>query len=373
MPTKTTKPPTVHAWNPVRFVFILTLLTQPALADFSGSDRLAAKSPKWAELFRGSDRGALRFDNSQLEFWNHKVEDEEKRAYLKWTPNKGVYDQDWFVQVQVHRGRGDVGIGVVDAAFRNKGYEVTFFRGNRNDSDDLSEPAIDGIRTRTFKGKDARESISSATDGILRIHFDSQARTLTSSWKTRRDWHYFEPIPIGHWEVDDTSRLTAVLIGSRGYDDDDNNGYTPYKFTQNNPAASFASPKISHFRNYQCGPASPIMDVEQPAYSDLINGTSKRSFGTAAVGGRGATRTFTIRNNGTAKLLDLKIKKDGTHAADFRITNSTKSVLEPGGSTTFGITFKPKAAGTRSAAIHITSNDADDSPFDIPLTGLGVK
>lgn len=47
--------------------------------------------------------------------------------------------------------------------------------------------------------------------------------------------------------------------------------------------------------------------------------------------------------------------------------------LAPGASTTFKVTFKPTAAGTRKAAIHIESNDADENPFDIKLGGEGVK
>jgi hypothetical protein len=44
-----------------------------------------------------------------------------------------------------------------------------------------------------------------------------------------------------------------------------------------------------------------------------------------------------------------------------------------GSSTTFTVAFKPNAAGSRSAAIHIFSNDVDENPFDINLTGTGVS
>src|SRR5204862_73933 len=40
-------------------------------------------------------------------------------------------------------------------------------------------------------------------------------------------------------------------------------------------------------------------------------------------------------------------------------------------STSFTVTFTPTAAGARAAAIHIASNDADENPFDISLTGTG--
>ncbi|MEI6607484.1 MAG: cadherin-like beta sandwich domain-containing protein, partial [Verrucomicrobiota bacterium] len=40
--------------------------------------------------------------------------------------------------------------------------------------------------------------------------------------------------------------------------------------------------------------------------------------------------------------------------------------------TSFTVTFAPAALGTRSAAIHIASNDANENPFDISLTGNGL-
>ena len=44
----------------------------------------------------------------------------------------------------------------------------------------------------------------------------------------------------------------------------------------------------------------------------------------------------------------------------------------PNGTTTFTVRFAPTAAGSRSASIHIASNDRDESVFDINLTGLGL-
>jgi hypothetical protein len=47
--------------------------------------------------------------------------------------------------------------------------------------------------------------------------------------------------------------------------------------------------------------------------------------------------------------------------------------VAPGGSTTFTVRFGPSAAGSRNAALHIASNDADEHPFDISLTGIGLS
>ena len=40
-----------------------------------------------------------------------------------------------------------------------------------------------------------------------------------------------------------------------------------------------------------------------------------------------------------------------------------------GGSATFTVTFTPTAEGLRSCVLHISSNDADENPYDITLTG----
>ena len=120
------------------------------------------------------------------------------------------------------------------------------------------------------------------------------------------------------------------------------------------------------------GPPTPEINVQQPTGTSLLDGTGKKSFGTANVGQKGTSKTFTIKNTGNAKLSGLKITTDGSHAKDFSVGAPAKSWLIAGESTTFKVNFKPMAKGTRNAAIHLKSNDADESPFDIKLTGLGA-
>ena len=119
--------------------------------------------------------------------------------------------------------------------------------------------------------------------------------------------------------------------------------------------------------------ARPEISVQQPNGSDLTDGTAKRSFGTVKLGRTGVAKTFTIRNTGLANLTGLAITRNGPHAADFTVTPPAATTLAPGARTTFRVTFKPKAAGTRVAAIHIKNNDANENPFDIGLGGQGAK
>ena len=79
-----------------------------------------------------------------------------------------------------------------------------------------------------------------------------------------------------------------------------------------------------------------------------------------------------MRNTGTAELTGLALSKSGTHSADFTLGSLGAASLAPGTSTTFSVTFTPGAVGTRTAAIHIASNDSNENPFDINLTGTGV-
>jgi M6 family metalloprotease-like protein/uncharacterized repeat protein (TIGR02543 family) len=117
--------------------------------------------------------------------------------------------------------------------------------------------------------------------------------------------------------------------------------------------------------------ATPEIAVEQPVETDLGDGTSTIDFG-AVNHGSSSPLTFTIRNTGTANLTGLSISNTGTHSADYTVGAPGATTLAPGASTTFTVTFSPGGSGTRSAALQIASNDFDENPFDINLTGSGV-
>jgi uncharacterized delta-60 repeat protein len=116
--------------------------------------------------------------------------------------------------------------------------------------------------------------------------------------------------------------------------------------------------------------AAPEIAVEQPLGTGLTDGSGTTTLPATVVGASSAATTFTIRNTGTAELSGISITKDGTHAADFAVSAPSTSIAA-GGSVTFTVVFSPVASGTRTAAIHITSNDADENPFDISLSATG--
>jgi hypothetical protein len=118
---------------------------------------------------------------------------------------------------------------------------------------------------------------------------------------------------------------------------------------------------------------TPEIAVTQSA-AEIADGGSK-SFGVAS-GGRSSSLTFVIKNTGNSDLTGLATSLDGADAGMFSVTaQPTAPVSGPAGSTTFTVTFAPTggSSGAKTAALHITSNDSDESPYDITLTGTALS
>ena len=116
------------------------------------------------------------------------------------------------------------------------------------------------------------------------------------------------------------------------------------------------------------GSTSPEIAVSQPFASDFLDGGTI-SFGKVKKG-LFLSKKFVIRNIGTAPLTNLAISVAGSKM--FKVTKLTATTLAPGATTEFKITFKPSSLGLKAAKILITSNDLDESQFDMNLTGTGV-
>ncbi|MBL9113665.1 MAG: SUMF1/EgtB/PvdO family nonheme iron enzyme [Verrucomicrobiaceae bacterium] len=127
---------------------------------------------------------------------------------------------------------------------------------------------------------------------------------------------------------------------------------------------------ISHIRALY---ATPEISVEQPTGTELTDGASTVAFGNASVQAFGTNRSFRIRNTGTATLSGIAVSIDGADAGMFSVFGTApETSLAAGGETTFTLRFLPTSLGTKSAALHIASNDADENPFDIAMSGTGV-
>ena len=113
----------------------------------------------------------------------------------------------------------------------------------------------------------------------------------------------------------------------------------------------------------------PEIAIIQDNGADLKSGIASVSFGNCILGSTSPAHSFTIKNPGSAPLTNLSVASDDP---DFIVGHFGTTTLAPGDSTTFQVNFQPSSAGARAAHLSIVSNDANESPFLIALTGRGI-
>lgn len=113
---------------------------------------------------------------------------------------------------------------------------------------------------------------------------------------------------------------------------------------------------------------SPMPDVAVTYGINRVEDGGTVGFGVSGTSGSDV-RTFTVLNRGTLPLTGLALTKNGADAASFSFTPPGTPTLAPGASTTFTVTFSTTAAGNRSAALQLASNDPDEATYDIALNG----
>lgn len=139
-----------------------------------------------------------------------------------------------------------------------------------------------------------------------------------------------------------------------------------------NGKSGFTTPTWNGLTAFDVG-AEPIPEIaiEQPFGTNLTDGISSRDFGTATLGEESQI-TFTIQNPGTGELTGIAATLTGTHASDYQITTAPSTSVPAFNATTFQVTFTPTATGTRTAEILVASDDSDENPFNIPISGVGT-
>ncbi|MES2595078.1 MAG: choice-of-anchor D domain-containing protein [Verrucomicrobiota bacterium] len=125
--------------------------------------------------------------------------------------------------------------------------------------------------------------------------------------------------------------------------------------------------------NLVIAPVSPeiaVYDGNGTGGSERTDNSGTHDFGSVNTGSSSAAQTFTIQNTGLASLTGLAVSS--TNATEFTFTQPMTESLAPGSTTTFTMAFSPSAAGARSGVINIASNDSDENPFEINVSGTGT-
>lgn len=95
------------------------------------------------------------------------------------------------------------------------------------------------------------------------------------------------------------------------------------------------------------------------------------AFGSVLVGVTSSSQAITLKNSGTGALTLTSIAITGTNSGDFARTTTCGATLAAAASCTISVTFKPTAAGARSASVTITDS-APGSPHSVSMTGTGT-
>ncbi len=95
------------------------------------------------------------------------------------------------------------------------------------------------------------------------------------------------------------------------------------------------------------------------------------AFPGTTIGNSSATQSVTISNSGTAPLNIASVSFTGGSPGDYTQTNTCAAALAVHATCTVVVTFKPTAAGVRTASLSVADN-ATGSPQAVALTGTAV-
>jgi uncharacterized membrane protein len=118
----------------------------------------------------------------------------------------------------------------------------------------------------------------------------------------------------------------------------------------------------------------PQISVKQD--TTTINPNGEYDFGRVAAD-ETKTITFTIGNSGYANLTfetvdGNRVNLGNNTAGHFTVSQAVSSVVAPEGSTTFTVSFNPKAEGDNlNATVHIRTNSRDNDEFTFTVKGNG--
>lgn len=175
--------------------------------------------------------------------------------------------------------------------------------------------------------------------------------------------------------------VVGTLLSSTGATlstDDSGNGTPNFRLTHTAAAATTLFVRVSGKTAATTGgyglnatftnTVPNVGDINVRNGSTVIPLNGMVDYGTRPVNGTALSRTITLANTGKAALAINSVSVTGS---DFRIVTQPAKSIAAGKTTGFSVSFKPTSAGAKQATLTITSNDPDENPFTVILTGSG--
>jgi hypothetical protein len=118
-----------------------------------------------------------------------------------------------------------------------------------------------------------------------------------------------------------------------------------------------------------------LFDSAPDILPDILAVPSSYDFAKVKEGSFSAPKTFTVMNEGTGDLSIIDIAITGTHFNEFlkQKDGCSGQILAPSQACTLEIVFSPTSGGVKNANLSISTNDPDENPMNIALTGTGLE
>ncbi len=121
-------------------------------------------------------------------------------------------------------------------------------------------------------------------------------------------------------------------------------------------------------RTLLSGTPAPEVDVRS-GVSVLIDDVSTVDFGDALATRGGVTRTFSVKNVGSANLILQPATLTSNNGFSFVGNFTRNQVVAPDATVNLVVRLDDRLAGVKSAQLSFRNNDADESPFGLALNG----
>lgn len=208
-----------------------------------------------------------------------------------------------------------------------------------------------------------------------KLFYEARGYTVTDCYTQMTDNKHAGGFSFAQYKAEiDAGRpvllnLEGHSIVGVGYDDSSNTVYIHDTWDNNDHTMTWGG---SYSGMALWGVSIVNIEEPTPGAPDISVSPNSYNFGNVNILSS-STQTFTISNAGSANLMIENIYIQPT-TSDFSLNqdNCSGRTIAPSSSCTFKVAFSPKSAGPQSATVNISSNDPDENPFTIALTGTGV-
>jgi hypothetical protein len=147
--------------------------------------------------------------------------------------------------------------------------------------------------------------------------------------------------------------------------------YCGFSVTFRPGAAGSRGATLNVMTNAAGSPQTVILSGAGAGTPKATLSTGSLNLGSVNVGSSSMTQAIGLTNTGTATLSSIAVAITGSNWPDFTQTNNCGSSLNAGLSCVIWVTFRPGAAGSRTAVLNVVSN-APGAQQTAALSGIGV-